>query len=86
MHTFPFIDHDAHCAIEELLPAYVAGRLESRQNQTVGAHLTRCDGCRALLRGITELVGLPVDKAKVQIFHDRKHLKKILSGEAPDWL
>ncbi len=37
-------------------------------------------------REIAEIMACPVDTVKTRMFHARKHLKKILSGESPDWL
>jgi len=37
-------------------------------------------------REIAEIMDCPVDTVKTRMFHARKYLKKILSGESPDWL
>lgn len=37
-------------------------------------------------REIAEIMGCPVDTVKTRMFHARRHLKRRLSGELPDWL
>jgi RNA polymerase sigma factor (sigma-70 family) len=37
-------------------------------------------------REIAEIMDCPVDTVKTRMFHARKNLKKILSGESPDWV
>lgn len=37
-------------------------------------------------RQIAEIMGCPVDTIKTRMFHARRHLKRRLSGELPDWL
>jgi RNA polymerase sigma-70 factor (ECF subfamily) len=37
-------------------------------------------------REIADIMGCPVDTVKTRMFHARRHLKRRLSGELPDWL
>lgn len=37
-------------------------------------------------REIAEIMGCPVDTVKTRMFHARRHLRRRLSGELPDWL
>ena len=37
-------------------------------------------------REIAEIMKCPVDTVKTRMFHARRHLKRRLSGELPDWL
>jgi RNA polymerase sigma-70 factor (ECF subfamily) len=37
-------------------------------------------------REIAEIMGCPVDTVKTRMFHARRHLKRRLSGELPDWI
>lgn len=37
-------------------------------------------------REIATIMGCPVDTVKTRMFHARRHLKRRLSGELPDWL
>jgi RNA polymerase sigma-70 factor (ECF subfamily) len=37
-------------------------------------------------REIAEIMGCPVDTIKTRMFHARRHLKRRLSGELPDWI
>jgi RNA polymerase sigma-70 factor (ECF subfamily) len=37
-------------------------------------------------REIADIMGCPVDTVKTRMFHARRHLKRRLSGESPDWL
>jgi RNA polymerase sigma-70 factor (ECF subfamily) len=37
-------------------------------------------------REIAEIMKCPVDTVKTRMFHARRHLKRQLSGELPDWL
>jgi RNA polymerase sigma factor (sigma-70 family) len=37
-------------------------------------------------REIASIMGCPVDTVKTRMFHARRHLKRRLAGELPDWL
>jgi DNA-directed RNA polymerase specialized sigma24 family protein len=37
-------------------------------------------------REIAEIMGCPVATVKTRMFHARRHLKRILSGDVADWL
>jgi RNA polymerase sigma-70 factor (ECF subfamily) len=37
-------------------------------------------------REIAEIMGCPVDTVKTRMFHARRHLKRRLAGELPDWI
>lgn len=37
-------------------------------------------------REIAEIMDCPVDTVKTRMFHARRHLKKLLSGDSSDWL
>jgi len=37
-------------------------------------------------REIAEIMGCPVDTVKTRMFHARRHLKRRLAGELPDWV
>ena len=37
-------------------------------------------------REIAEIMGCPVDTVKTRMFHARRHLKRRLYGELPDWI
>ncbi len=37
-------------------------------------------------REIAEIMGCPVDTVKTRMFHARRHLKRRLPGELPDWI
>ncbi len=37
-------------------------------------------------REIAEIMGCPVDTIKTRMFHARRHLKRRLAGELPDWI
>ena len=37
-------------------------------------------------REIAEIMACPVDTVKTRMFHARRHLKRRLSGELPDWI
>jgi RNA polymerase sigma-70 factor (ECF subfamily) len=37
-------------------------------------------------REIAQIMGCPVDTVKTRMFHARRHLKRRLSGEFPDWI
>lgn len=37
-------------------------------------------------REIASIMGCPVDTVKTRMFHARRHLKRHLAGELPDWL
>lgn len=37
-------------------------------------------------REISEIMGCPVDTVKTRMFHARRHLRRRLPGELPDWL
>jgi RNA polymerase sigma-70 factor (ECF subfamily) len=37
-------------------------------------------------REIAEIMGCPVDTVKTRMFHARRHLKRQLAGELPDWI
>ena len=37
-------------------------------------------------REIASIMGCPVDTVKTRMFHARRHLKRRLAGEAPDWI
>jgi len=37
-------------------------------------------------REIAQIMGCPVDTVKTRMFHARRHLKRRLSGELPDWI
>jgi RNA polymerase sigma-70 factor (ECF subfamily) len=37
-------------------------------------------------REIAEIMDCPVDTVKTRMFHARRHLKRRLAGELPDWI
>jgi RNA polymerase sigma-70 factor (ECF subfamily) len=37
-------------------------------------------------REIAEVMGCPIDTVKTRMFHARRHLKRLLSGEMADWI
>ena len=37
-------------------------------------------------REIAEIMDCPVDTVKTRMFYARRHLKKCLEGELPDWI
>lgn len=37
-------------------------------------------------REIADIMGCPVDTVKTRMFHARRHLKRRLTGELPDWI
>jgi len=47
-------------------------------------HLTYFHGIGC--REISDIVGCPVDTVKTRMFHARRRMKALLSGELEDWL
>jgi RNA polymerase sigma-70 factor (ECF subfamily) len=37
-------------------------------------------------REIASIMGCPVDTVKTRMFHARRHLKRRLAGDLPDWI
>ena len=37
-------------------------------------------------REIAEILDCPVDTVKTRMFYARRHLKRVLEGELPDWV
>ena len=52
------IDMTEHSQIEELLPGYALGNLESKDADHISAHLSSCESCQALLDAYEQTVGL----------------------------
>jgi len=73
-----------HAAQSQLRTALVRALDHLSFEQRAVMHLTYFHGIGC--REISDIVGCPVDTVKTRMFHARRRMKALLSGELEDWL